>query len=300
MRARLAPATLLALLVALCASACTPTAETLENRGLAMDKDTDAAQAAGDEAVDPADEYVSRAVVVVYGEGEILFVDQDTESPYYPTQLSSALIVDADGNQIAPEDLASGNVVRVTGNGIMLESYPGQYPGISKVEVISEGTPADAEKYSQIVSQIWSPRDPAQVPYASASYETELGGVGLALLECGSIWSFERDGKTQTVTTDTTHPAQYEAESLPDVLVAGPCEVTVSFDVPATDVRVTRYEEEEIARAAGALEGLTETDVEAEVTDGEARLTVEPGGRYVVDATFEAGTVAYVFTVPSV
>ena len=34
------------------------------------------------------------------------------------------------------EALVAGNIVQVTGNGIMLESYPGQYPGITKVEVI--------------------------------------------------------------------------------------------------------------------------------------------------------------------
>ena len=58
------------------------------------------------------DEFVSTAMAVTFGDGKILFVDQDTETPYYPTLPEDA-----------PE-LTAGNIVRVTGNGIMLESYP--------------------------------------------------------------------------------------------------------------------------------------------------------------------------------
>ena len=104
--------------------------------------------ASGRTGTDPVDEeegFVSTAMVVTFGDGEVLFVDQDTESPYYPTLPEGT-----------PE-LAAGNIVRVTGNGIMLESYPGQYPGITKVEVVEEGTPADAEKYDELVAQIWQP-----------------------------------------------------------------------------------------------------------------------------------------------
>ena len=75
---------------------------------------------------DNMDEFVSTAMVVTFGDGEVLFVDQETGTPYYPTLPEGT-----------PE-LTAGNIVRVSGNGIMLESYPAQYPGITDVEVIEE------------------------------------------------------------------------------------------------------------------------------------------------------------------
>ena len=156
------------------------------------------------------DEFVSTAMVVTFGDGEVLFVDQDTESPYYPTLPEGT-----------PE-LAAGNIVRVTGNGIMLESYPAQYPGITDVEVVEEGTPADAEKYDELVAQIWQPKDPSEPPLASLEYTTELAATSVMLGTYGYTWSYEENGSEQTVTADAPHPTQLEAAELPDARVDDP------------------------------------------------------------------------------
>lgn len=110
----------------------------------------------------PAEEHVSTALVAWASGDQVLFVDQATESPYLPTLPEDA-----------PE-LAAGNVVRVTGNGIMLESYPAQYPGITQVEVIEEGTPEDAERYADLVARLCPPKDPAEPPSAAVEYQTGL------------------------------------------------------------------------------------------------------------------------------
>lgn len=222
---------------------------------------------------DNMDEFVSTAMVVTLGDGEVLFVDQDTETPYYPTLPEGA-----------PE-LAAGNIVRVSGNGIMLESYPAQYPGITDVEVIEEGTPADAEKYDELVAQIWQPKDPAEPPYASVEYTTDLASVSLMPMTCGYTWTYDQDGSEQTVSVDAPHPTQLEVDSLPDVRVDGPTEVTVSFDVKTTGLVVSRWSE-------GAL------DVEGEPVEVESgTFIVEPGYRYAFFATFYAGHATYAFTV---
>ena len=219
------------------------------------------------------DEFVSTAMVITLGDGEILFVDQETGTPYYPTL--------PDG---APE-LTAGNIVRVTGNGIMLESYPAQYPGITHVEVVEEGTPADAEKYDELVAQIWQPKDPAEPPYASIEYATDLAAVSLTPVTCGYTWTYEQDGEERTVAVDAPHPTQLEADGLPDARVDGPTQVTLSFDVEATGLVVSRWSE-------GAL------DVEGEPVEVEGgTFIVEPGYRYAFFATFDAGHATYVFTV---
>ena len=218
-------------------------------------------------------EFVSTAMVVTFGDGKTLFVDQDTETPYYPTLPEGT-----------PE-LAAGNIVRVTGNGIMLESYPAQYPGITDVEVIEEGTPADAEKYDELVAQIWQPKDPAEPPYASVEYTTGLASVSLMPVTCGYTWTYDQDGSEQTVTVDAPHPTQLEVDSLPDARVDGPTEVTVSFDVKNTELVVSRWSE-------GAL------DVEGEPVEVEGgTFIVEPGYRYAFFAIFYAGHATYAFTV---
>lgn len=62
-------------------------------------------------------------MVAYANEGQLLFVDQDTQTPYIPTNLDDASITSG-GQQIEPSQLEAGNVVLVTGDGIMLESYP--------------------------------------------------------------------------------------------------------------------------------------------------------------------------------
>ena len=222
------------------------------------------------------DEFVSTAMVVTLGNGEVLFVDQDTESPYYPTLPEDA-----------PE-LTAGNIVRVTGNGIMLESYPAQYPGITSVEVVEEGTPADAEKYDELAAQLWQPKDPAEPPLASLEYTTELAATSVMLGTYGYTWTYEEGGSEQTVTVDAPHPTQLEAAELSDARVDGPTEVTVTFDVPCTAAGIVRWPEDELEAAAeaagsaqavevGSVEGDTWTVDDREIVDGNVVFTVEPG-----------------------
>lgn len=239
--------------------------------------------------------YVSTALVVRFGtDGEqVLFVDCDTEAPYYPTLPDDA-----------PE-LASGNVVRVTGNGIMLESYPAQYPGIAKVEVIEEGSPQDAAAYDELVSQIWQEPDPSEPPSGSVDYVTDLAAVSVMLPTHGYTWTFEEGGETRTLVADVAGPVQVAAGDLPDVVVSVPTEARASFLAEATSATAERYVESEVAAAiegAGSAqavpaEAVKSEPVACELVDGAIELTVEPGWRYALTVGFPGGTVDYLFTV---
>lgn len=287
MRTRAIPTTIaaLALVCTLGAAGCTPQAAP------PADERSGTEEPAGET---PGDAFVSTALVIQAEGDQVLFVDQDTEAPYFPTLPEGA-----------PE-LAPGNVVRVTGNGIMLESYPAQYPGITGVEVLEEGSPADAEKYQELVDQVWPARDPAEPPLASVEYRTELALVTLSTLRCGSTWSYGSGEARRTVAVDAAHPVQLEAADVPEGTVDGPTEATMTFDVPATAAGVVRWRSDELAAAAEAAGSAMAVDPDSvpkdalaadacKVADGAVTFTIEPGWRYAVDATFADGTATYVF-----
>lgn len=246
---------------------------------------------------DVAQSFTSTALVVVLDNGSVMFIDRDTESPYYPG-LDTARIVDADGNETSADALASGNVVRVTGNGIMLESYPGQYPGITDVEIVDEGAPEDLEPYADMISELNVECDPAEPAQATIEYRTEQALVSLMPQTNGYTWSYEENGEGVTVTADVADPVQAKADDLIDAQVDGLTDATVSFDVPASDLRVTRWSEADISGAADPNSiSLPGEDVQVTASDGAYALTIEPGYRYFFEATFDAGTVGYLFTV---
>lgn len=249
-------------------------------------------------------EFEGTAMVLRLGDDSLLFVDRDTETPFVPTAIDDAEIIGIDGATAAPEDLEPGNIVRITGNGIMLESYPGQYPGITLVEVIDEGTPEDAEAYDELVAQLWNEPDPSQPASASLDYTTDLAAVSLMPLTNGYTWSFKEDGRMRTVVADVPHPTQISRDDIPDARIDGAVEATLALDRPARSVSVTRWSEDDIAAAAEKAgspsdidaDALSGEQVECALVDSAATFTIEPGWRYCAKVTFDEGTVSYVFT----
>lgn len=244
--------------------------------------------------------FESEALVIASDEAGLLFVDTETETPYTPGDLAQARIVDADGEEISASDLARGNLVRVVGNGIMLESYPAQYPGISEVEVLKTGSAADADPYNELVAQVRPTKDPAEPPYAALSYRTDDAAVTVALTLVSSTW---QDG--EDATGERPAPAVALApDALADARIPHALEATVELDTPATAVRAVRWNESDLARAAEASGGYTaleesqpSEEVAVSTADGAASLTIEPGWRYVLTAEFADGEATYAFTV---
>lgn len=244
--------------------------------------------------------FESEALVIASDEAGLLFVDTETETPYTPGDLAQARIVDADGEEISASDLARGNLVRVVGNGIMLESYPAQYPGISEVEVLKTGSAADADPYNELVAQVRPTKDPAEPPYAALSYRTDDAAVTVALTLVSSTW---QDG--EDATGERPAPAVALApDALADARIPHALEATVELDTPATAVRAVRWNESDLARAAEASGGYTaleenqpSEEVAVSTADGAASLTIEPGWRYVLTAELADGEATYAFTV---
>ena len=156
--------------------------------------------------------------------------------------------------------------------------------------------PQESEQDDQ--TPVESQSDPADPPIATVSYEADGEEQSSEPMTCSSVWSFEQDGKTLTVTTDAPHPIEYSANGMPSVSVAEPTEITANFGEAATGVMVRRWSEMDILNSSAPING-----DEVEVTladDGSATFEVGPGYRYAMTVTFDAGEATYVFTVPSV
>ena len=111
---------------------------------------------------------------------------------------------DENGNAIDPSEIKKGDFLQVEGDGIMLNSYPGQYPGISRIMRISGGTEADAEKFDEELSQILPEKDPSEIPFLNLCYTQPNAQVTAMATQGGYTWSYvDEDGNGQNVVADS-------------------------------------------------------------------------------------------------
>mgnify|MGYP000110909899 CR=1 FL=1 len=64
--------------------------------------------------------------------GNYLFVDTRNGTPF-TGPLPEGAVLDERGDELESWELENGDVVKIYGNGAMTMSYPGQYPGITKI-----------------------------------------------------------------------------------------------------------------------------------------------------------------------
>ncbi len=261
---------------------------------------------AGDEfSVAPADATVQRAMVAYVDGGDVLFVDQDTQTPYVPTLPEGALL-GIDGQPIDAARLAAGNIVEVVGNGIMLESYPGQYPGITRIQVLEEGTPADAEQYADLVDMVFSATSADGVPAASVEYRTALGQVSLGI----DPFRYEfaaagPDGGPKALEGDYVAEDGVLAEGTMDAIIDGETAATVTFTSAPTAVEVVRrpLADADVEGNASSKKAFAKVDLSVEGQkvprtldeDGTVAFAMEPGFVYLIDAAFADGNASYAF-----
>lgn len=101
-----------------------------------------------------------RAMYIPVSENEHLMIDLDSKSVFTITMPD--VILNTEGKKITWQELKRGNIVRIYGDGIMLESYPGKYPGVTKIEVVEEGKPSDADSYEKMVDEQRSSKSPLE------------------------------------------------------------------------------------------------------------------------------------------
>lgn len=64
-------------------------------------------------------------------------------------------IYGVNGEEISRSQLEEGDIVVVYGNGSMSTSYPGMYNDVTKIEVIEEGKPSDADQYQYLIDRLY-------------------------------------------------------------------------------------------------------------------------------------------------
>ena len=236
--------------------------------------------------------------MVAYADGDdILFVDQDTQAPYIPTNIDEATIT-FEGETIEADDLQAGNIVTVTGNGVMLESYPGQYPGIAAVEVTSVGSPADAEQYAALVDQVFAAPDQAEVPTGNLDYKTSDAQVSIALNAYEFEWEYQTaDGQTTTNAQDGTafNLDGTLNENAIDARISTATDAFAALSVSPTSVEIERRP---LAQGDGVKvdpSGEGENVPCTMSADGAVAFTIEPNYLYELQATFPQGEAEYAF-----
>ncbi|WP_282209000.1 hypothetical protein [Parvibacter caecicola] len=268
-----------------CSSPEVPEAQPATEQGQPMSRDG----AAPEEHVGET----SRAMVIAVGE-QVLLVNTETQAPYYPA-IPEGGLTDVEGRPISPDQLAVGNVVEVTGNGIMLESYPGQYPGVTAIRVVEQGKPEDAQKYQALIDELAaSGATEGAVPFASAAYRTETADASLLLEPAGYTWEMP-DGTMDSQELNLTEADGSVTTSLNDARISDKTDVTVMFDVPAQGVAVTRMPLAATASGHAVDATVTEEAVECLLSGSDAAFSIQPDSLYVVSANFEAGQVIYAF-----
>ena len=199
----------------------------------------------------------------------------------YVTHTPSDTLYDENGNAIDPSEIKKGDFLQVEGDGIMLNSYPGQYPGISRIMRISGGTEADAEKFDEELSQILPEKDPSEIPFLSLCYTQPNAQVTAMATQGGYTWSYvDEDGNGHLNTANDE----------------GKTDLELVFSEEPDSVTAERWPAEDRGQNFG--NGYPEGEsVSVEHAESWSIPGAEAGYIYEVDAVFENGTVSYGFEV---
>lgn len=233
--------------------------------------------------------------------GTWLLADRDNGT-VFTTSIPNDL-KDNDGKKITSENLKAGDYVDVYGDGIMLESYPGQYPGVSKMVVTGEGTADEVKQYQDVIDMVFAEPDTSTAPTVGVVYSSSLGQTMSLMSGPGnSTWTAPSGDSETDSSEDNTVTACGSAvmqwENLEKMSMdAGKTDFTISCDLTPTKVTVRRWNSDKYpASADDDLDALAEEVNVEKSADGEFVVRdVEPGYVYEVTVSWEYGDAQYGF-----
>lgn len=230
-----------------------------------------------------------RAMYLPFEDSGYIMVDQDNENIFTVTMPEE--IYDENGIKITEQDLKKGNILNIYGDGIMLESYPGQYPGVTKIEVVKQGTSSDADSYEEIVKRLEVKKKPSEIPQLSVEYSTSLAVISAVTMKGGYSWTYTAEnGMEQSVVADSPHITQWK--DIPVMNVEGDADMMLNFDLVPKKVYAVKY-------LADELEADTEGE-DAEIQENDKTYVLkaaQKGYLYQIHAEWENGRVEYGFLV---
>ena len=240
---------------------------------------------------DADEEAPLRAMYLTDKIGEYLFVGTENGALFVapvPEELYGP-----EGDKLTADQLSVGTVVDIYGNNMMLQSYPGQYPGVTKMVVVKEGTEADTEPYQHLIDEIYTEPDPSQPPFMDLEYQNGQANVTVILSQGGYSWSYtDENGEEQNMVADSAHILAWE--QLVDVTLEETSDLKLAPSQPLQDVEVTRWPVD----ARGTQDSAVPEGETVEVTeedDGFHIKETEPGYVYLVKGIWENGEAEFGF-----
>ena len=243
-------------------------------------------------------EYALKAVYLKKEDGNSIFVNLTDEYPF-DGNIPEGELYDEDGKKITQEDLNSGDVLNIWGNGVIAQSYPAQYNGITKMERTQQSNQEYIEKYGHYLEELFVEKDLSELPYLNVCYTDELADAAVMIPDpLGYTWTYtDESGESQTVTTDAAHVLQTEPVEVKKL--SGPMPMELQFDEAPESVKLLVWDEALLGQYQNGNDQIPDgTDVEVTKNEkGNLEFTAKPGSVYLVQGQWEQGTVEYGFRV---
>lgn len=233
------------------------------------------------------------AMYVPCGDDAYIFFDRSTESPFYAI-IPEDKLYDENKKRIKQSELNAGDIIACYGDGKMLESYPGQYPGVTKMVRVQKGTVEDTKKYEQEVAKFVQKPSKADVPYLDIENMQKNGLVTTAATEGNYEWEYkDMNGNQQLEKVEDI--SFLEKKGLADVVCDGEnADLKLIFSTEPNYIKVVRW-------PVGTTKEAASRGHRVRVTlDGNIGYIKRAKKSYVyeVTATWENGKVHYGFYIP--
>ena len=240
-----------------------------------------------------------KAVYLEKEDGNSIFVNLTAEYPFTGT-IPEGELYDKEGKKITEQDLNNGDVVNIYGNGIMAESYPAQYHGITKIERAEQANQKYIQEYGHYLDEFFIEKDPAQLPYLNVCYSDELASAAVMIPEAFSYtWTYEENGESSTITTDAPHILQTEPTEV--TKLSEPLKMELQFDEKPESIRLLSWNDSLLGQYQDSSDQIPEgKPVEVQENEnGNLEFTAQPGCVYLVQGQWKNGTADYGFRVPA-
>ena len=243
--------------------------------------------------------YTMQAVYLKKEDGNNIFVELENDMPF-TGKIPQEELYDENGEKITEQDLNNGDVLNIYGNGIMAQSYPGQYNGISKIERTEQENQEYIEEYSHFLDEFFVEKEPSQRPELNVCYTDDLAAVTVMIPEAlGYTWTYEENGEGNTITTDAPHILQTNPTEV--TKLSEPMKMELMFDVKPESVQILSWEDSLLGQYQDRADQIPDgTPVEVqENEEGNPEFIAQPGCVYLVQGQWENGTADYGFWTPS-
>ena len=245
-------------------------------------------------------EYALKAVYLEKEDGNSIFVNLTEEYPF-DGNIPEGELYDEDGEKITQEDLNSGDVLNIWGNGVIAESYPAQYNGITKMERTEQSNQEYIDQYGHYLEELFVEKDPSELPYLNVCYRDELADAAVMIPDPLSYtWTYtDESGESRTVTTDGAHVLHTEPVEVKKI--SEPMTMELYFDEVPESVELLVWDDTLLGQYQDSVDQIPEgTAVEVTKSGkGNLEFNAQPGSVYLVQGQWDQGTVEYGFWVPS-